>query len=148
MCSVLRAVTLPGLVGLMLALSAGPAAAESGAASLYERMGGEAVVTAVTAELIDRTVADPKLKRSFDKVGLVRLKKMLAEHICSLTGGPCQYSGDSMIDVHAGQEIREDEFYGMVEILREVLLKHGVGLRERNELLALLAPMKRDVVTR
>ncbi len=146
MCSMLRAVTLPGL---MLALSAGPSvAAESSAASLYARMGGEAAVTAITAELIDRTVADPKLKRSFDKVGLVRLKKMLAEHICSLTGGPCQYSGDSMIDVHAGQEIREDEFYGMVEILREVMRKHGVGLRERNELLALLAPMKRDVVTR
>jgi hypothetical protein len=34
----------------------------------------------------------------------------------------------------------------MVEILRDSLRRHDVGLRERNELLALLAPMKRDVV--
>jgi hemoglobin len=48
--------------------------------------------------------------------------------------------------VHAGHQISEAEFYGMVEILRDSLRRHDVGLRERNELLALLAPMKRDVV--
>jgi hemoglobin len=73
---------------------------------------------------------------------------MLIEQICSLSGGGCAYTGDSMRDVHAGLNIDQSEFYGLVESLREALQHHGVALRERNELLQILAPMKRDVVER
>lgn len=131
---------LPGFMGLAQA-------AESGR-SLYERMGGADVVAAVSNDLIDETSADPQLKRSFDGVNIPRVKTMLIEQICTLTGGPCTYTGDTMVDVHAGLDITEAEMHGMVEILRRVMIRHGVGLGERNELLALLAPMKRDVVTK
>jgi hemoglobin len=53
-----------------------------------------------------------------------------------------------MRDVHAGLDIREGEFFAMVEILEDVMKQHHVALGERNEVLKLLAPMKRDVVTR
>ncbi|MDP9007251.1 MAG: hypothetical protein M3N91_00830 [Pseudomonadota bacterium] len=51
-----------------------------------------------------------------------------------------------MREVHAGHHIGETEFHGMVQILRVSMRQHRVALRERNELLALLAPMERDVV--
>ena len=35
----------------------------------------------------------------------------------------------------------------MVQFLRDSLAHNGVGEREKNELLRLLAPMKRDIVT-
>lgn len=116
------------------------------AASLYERMGGAPVVTAVVSDTLDRVVADKRLARSFEGVNMKRLKRLLAEQICEITGGGCRYSGDPMRDAHAGLHISEAEFYGLVQILRDSLRHHHVGLRERNELLALLAPMKRDVV--
>lgn len=116
--------------------------------ALYARMGGTATVTAVVDEVIDRAASDPKLKRSFDGVNLAHVKKMLIEQICALSGGGCTYSGDSMRDVHAGHHIGQGEFYGLVEVLRESLRTHGVALRERNELLKILAPMKRDIVER
>lgn len=119
-----------------------------GESTLYARLGGEATVTAMVDELIDRMASEPHLKRSFDRVNLARVKKMVAEQICSLTGGGCAYSGDSMRDVHGGLEINQAEFYGTVELLREVMRRHGIGLSERNELLEILAPMKRDVVER
>lgn len=122
-------------------------AAEPGP-SLYERMGGAEIVVVISNELIDETSADPKLKRSFDGVNIPRVKTMLIEQLCALTGGPCNYTGDTMVDVHAGLDITEAEMHGMVEILRHVMIRHGIGLGERNELLALLAPMKRDVVTK
>jgi hemoglobin len=122
--------------------SASPAAPDS----LYARMGGEPVVRAVVSETLDRVVADHRLGRSFAQVDVERIKRLLAEQICQLADGGCRYSGDSMREVHAGHEISEAEFYGLVEILRDSLRRHDVGLRERNELLALLAPMKRDVV--
>lgn len=123
-------------------------AAPPTASSLYARMGGTATLTAVVDEVIDQSASDPKLKRSFDGVNLAHVKKMLIEQICSLSGGGCTYTGDTMRDVHAGHKIDQAEFYGLVEVLRDSLRRHGVGLSERNELLKVLAPMKRDIVER
>jgi hemoglobin len=125
-----------------------PPAIGSTADSLYARMGGTRNVTAVVSDLIDEAASDPQLKRSFDKVNLGRLKRLLVEQICELTGGGCRYSGDAMRDVHAGLGITQAEFYGLVQVLKDAMQRHGIAIRERNELLAILAPMKRDIVER
>lgn len=116
--------------------------------SLYERLGGKPVVSKITGELIDRSIRDVRTRRSFAKINLKRLKEKVEEQICALTDGPCTYTGDDVKQSHAGLDITESEFYGFVEVLIEVLDRNGIGLREKNQLLAILAPMKRDVVTR
>lgn len=121
-----------------------PAVAPAG--SLYARLGGTPVVSAFVSETIEKVAADESTRRSFDKVNLQHVKDMLAEQICSLTGGGCTYSGDTMRDVHAGHQITNAEFFGLVEVLRVSMRKHEVPLAARNELLEILAPMKRDVV--
>jgi hemoglobin len=128
---------------LLLLLSSIAAGAQ---ARLYDRLGGEAGVSAIAGSLIDRVSADPKLGRSFKDSNLNRIKTLLAEQICDLSGGPCRYSGDSMREVHAGHHISEAEFFGMVAELRAVLKERHVSQGAANELLRLLAPMKRDVV--
>jgi hemoglobin len=120
----------------------------AGSTSLYERLGGAANVQAIADDVVEHAAHDPKLKRTYDKVNLGRVKHLLAEQICSLTGGGCTYTEDSMHDVHAGMGITEAEFFGLVEVLRNSMRRHGVGMRERNELLRILAPMKRDIVER
>lgn len=122
------------------------AAAEPPGSSLYARLGGKPVVTAFVNQTIDTVAADPKLKRSFKGSNLRRIKRLFAEQICQITDGGCIYSGDTMRQVHANHHITSGEFYGVVEVLRSAMRDHGVGMRERNELLALLAPMKRDIV--
>ena len=136
-----------GLLAAAVALgTVNPASAESPQSSLYARMGGKPTVDAIVGETIDQVVANHKLGRSFEGSNIERIKRLLSEQICSLAGGGCVYTGDPMRDVHAGHHISEAEFYGLVEILRTSMRAHHVRLRERNELLALLAPMKRDVV--
>jgi hemoglobin len=135
---------LPAAALLSCAVSAVASAGAS--SSLYDRLGGEAGVAIIANELIDRVSADPRLGRSFKDSNLERIKRLLAEQICDLAGGPCQYSGDSMKEVHAGHHISEAEFYGMVADLRVVLKQRHVSQGATNELLRLLAPMKRDVV--
>jgi len=115
--------------------------------SLYERVGGQAAVTAIAGELVDQATADPRTARSWQKVELQRVKVLLTEYLCFTTGGPCTYSGDTMKDVHAGLKINEAEMNAMVEMLRQIMVRRGLALRERNEMLAVLAPTKRDVVT-
>ena len=113
---------------------------------LYARLGGEPVVAQVVNQTIDTVAQDPRINQSFDKVNLKRVKTKLVEQICSLTGGGCEYTGDEMKLVHKGLKITEREFYALVEALRQALNDNGVDEREKNELLAILAPMKRLVV--
>ena len=135
----------PALALLLTAIVTGGAAAGA-PTRLYDRLGGEAGVAAIAAALIDRVSSDPRLGRSFKDTKLDRIKRLLAEQICDLSGGPCRYSGDSMREVHAGHHISEAEFFGMVAELRIVLKERHVSQGATNELLRLLAPMKRDVV--
>lgn len=116
------------------------------AATLYDRLGGEAGVHAIADALIDRAAADPVMGRSFADVNLKRVKRLLAEQFCELSGGPCRYTGSSMREAHAGLHISQAEFYDLVNTLRQVLSERRVPLGARNELLRLLAPMKREVI--
>jgi hemoglobin len=120
--------------------------AASAAPSLYERLGGDAGVHAIANALIDRVSADPRHGMSFEDVNLKRLKRLLAEQLCELSGGPCKYSGSPMRESHAGLHITEADFYDMVAVLRDVLKERRVDQRSTNELLKILAPMKRDIV--
>lgn len=133
---------------LAFALCSGLLAARAHASdgTLYERLGGKDGVTAIAVELIDRSASDPATSRSFAKVDVPRVKRLLAEQLCQLTGGPCKYSGDTMQQSHAGLGITEAEFYGLVEHLRDILDERHIDQADKNALLVMLAPMKRDVV--
>jgi hemoglobin len=136
------------LAALSLPLALPVHAGEPIERSLYDRLGGQPVITAVVEETVAKMSSNPRVNQSFDKVDLKRLSKMVVEQFCALTGGPCTYSGDDMKIVHAGLNITESEFFAQVETLRAALDHNGVATREKNELLRLLAPMKRDVVTK
>jgi len=121
-------------------------AAFSRGPSLYDRLGGAAGVHAIADTLIDRVAADPVHGTSFQGTNLKRIKRLLAEQICDLAGGPCHYSGSPMKESHAGLHITQGDFYDMVARLRTILAERRVGPRTTNELLRLLAPMKREVI--
>jgi hemoglobin len=137
---------VPASLLLLLFLGKGAAAIAGPSVRLYDRLGGADGVAAIANTLIDRVSADPQLGRSFRDSKLDRIKRLLAEQICELSGGPCRYSGDSMKEVHAGHHISQAEFYGMVADLREILKQRHISQGAANELLRLLAPMKREVV--
>jgi hemoglobin len=130
----------------LLALCLASLHAAASTVPLYDRLGGAAGVAGIADALIDRVSADPKIGASFQGAKLDRIKRLLAEQLCELSGGPCHYSGDTMRQVHAGHHISQAEFYGMVATLRGILAERHVSTGATNELLRLLAPMKRDVV--
>jgi hemoglobin len=133
-------------MALMVAAAPVGAAFAAPAATLYSRLGGHDGVEAIANSLIDRAAGSPALGRSFQDSNLKRIKRLLAEQLCELSGGPCRYSGDSMHEVHAGHHITQAEFYGLVDMLRAILAERHVDLASTNQLLRLLAPMKRDIV--
>jgi hemoglobin len=126
----------------LLTACATPPAADP---TLYQRMGGLPTITKVVDETIDAVLADPKTNRSFKDIKIPPLKENIVKQLCVLAGGPCKYEGEAMRKAHKGLSITDSEFDLMVAALRVSLDRH-VGEREKNELLRLLAPMKRDVV--
>jgi hemoglobin len=115
--------------------------------SLYNRLGGKGAITAVVDDLVSRVAADNRINGKFANANIPRLKTMLVEQICQASGGPCTYTGRDMKSVHAGMAITSEQFDALVGDLVASLNKFKVGEREKNELLSVLGPMKKDIVT-
>jgi hemoglobin len=116
-------------------------------ASLYTRIGGKSVLEVISSDLLDATSTDDRTKRSFKDIKLSTVKESLTLYLCQKTGGDCVYEGETMKNSHADAKITTAEFELMVQQLRDVLDAHNIGAREKNELLKILAPTKRDIVT-
>ncbi len=121
--------------------------APTGPATLYARLGGAAQVTPVVDRLIDRAASDSRTRRSFDGVKLASVKQSIVEQICSIASGGCRYEGESMERAHRDARISASEFDALVTMLREELDRAAIDTGAKNELLRLLAPMKRDIVS-
>ena len=116
--------------------------------SLYERLGGIDAIKAVVDDFVGNVAADKRINKFFANTDIPRLKRNLVDQICQGTGGPCVYTGRSMKDAHAGMGIRNRDFNALVADLGKTLHKFKVPKREQHELVAILAPMRKDIVTR
>jgi len=74
------------------------------------------------------------------------LKAMLVDQICMATGGPCKYTGRDMKAAHRGMGVSTADFNALVEDLGKTLTKFNVPAKEQGELVAILAPLKGDIV--
>ena len=90
---------------------------------------------------------DDRINHFFANTDLKRLNTMLVNQIGQATGGPQKYTGRDMKTAHAGLKIMEDDFNALVEDLVKSLDKFKVPEKEKSELLAILGPMKPDIVT-
>ena len=127
--------------------SAPPPPAPPKPASLYDRLGGQPAIVAVVDDFVGNVAADKRVNRFFRKTNIPHLKEMLVAQICQATGGPCQYTGKSMKEVHKGMNITDAQFNAVVEDLQKTLIKFKVPEKEQADLIALLAPMRADIVT-
>ncbi|PPC94181.1 MAG: group 1 truncated hemoglobin [Methylotenera sp.] len=116
-------------------------------ASLFTRIGGLPVLTKIVDQFIDEVATSPRTKRSFDGIKLKALKESIVAQLCKLTGGGCVYEGETMLNSHRDAKITEAEFDAFVDMFRSTLNRF-LHTKEKNELLKILAPMKRDIVTK
>lgn len=114
--------------------------------SLYEAFGKQDGIRKLTDEFVQRISTDPRVASTFKDSNLKRVREKIAEQLCQVTGGPCVYSGDSMKEVHRGLGIKMADFNVVVEILQDVMDQQNIRFQDQNKLLALLAPMHRDML--
>jgi len=127
--------------------------------SLYQRLsvkdgtgtlrGGRDAIALVVDDFVANVVADSRTKARFSGLQpaqVAQLKSRLSDQICEAAGGPCGYYGGTMKDVHKGMKITEAEWTATVEALVKSMDKYKIGPKEKEEVLAALGPMKKDIV--
>ncbi|QJR28887.1 group I truncated hemoglobin [Limnobacter profundi] len=115
--------------------------------SLYEQLGGKESIRLMMDDFVVRLKADPRIGDQFAATDAERLASQLTDQVCEATGGPCKYVGLDMKSAHAGMTITKAHFNALVEVLQTSMNQYKVPFDVQLEVLSMLAPMHRDVIT-
>lgn len=134
------------IAALALAASAlAPLPADAGD-TLFDRLGQREGLTRIANGTIDRALQDERIALLFDNTNIERLKGLLAIQLCALAGGDCVYKGQSMTASHKHLRLTTGHFNALVEDMQAAMNAEGIGFSTQNRLIAILAPMYREVV--
>jgi hemoglobin len=116
------------------------------APGLYQAFGEEAGIRALMDDFVQRLRADARVGEQFKEANLENLAQSLTNQLCQLSGGPCVYTGPDMKEAHGNMDVTRGQFNALVEVLQQTMDARGIPFNRQNQMLALLAPMHRDVV--
>ena len=126
--------------------------AKETAPSLYERLGGVYSIATVVDDLINRVMADPRLNanplvdEAHHRVPPAGFKYLVTEMVCWAAGGPQRYTGRSMSESHQHLKITAAEWEAFLDDFQHTLDKFHVPEAEQNELKAIVASTRADIV--
>ncbi len=118
------------------------------AASNFDELGGMAGIEKIVANLIPMLTSDPRISAQFKDSNMDLLARQLVTQFCELSGGPCKRNGDSMAEVHKGMKITNLQFNALAEDLQIAMEKENIPSSAQNKLMAKLAAMQRDIVSK
>lgn len=116
--------------------------------SLYQDLGERSGIASIVEDLLYRIVDDPRIAFQFRGMDVVQFHQNLTDQICELSGGPCTYTGRSMVDVHTGMNVTESQFNALTEHLILAMEQQGVGTGAQNRLLKRLVPLHPEITHR
>lgn len=116
--------------------------------TLYDDLGGAAGVDAIVENFIKGIAKDPEIFPYFADSHVSRFREKITEHFCHISDGPCQYTGDNMVDIHVGMDINENHFNRTVDLLYAAMEQENIPHRTQNRLIARLAPLRKDIIYR
>ncbi|MDO8908809.1 MAG: group 1 truncated hemoglobin [Pseudohongiella sp.] len=132
--------------GMAIVLSLLVACANNGSSTLYEELGGQQTIVQLADHFVMEIAYDNRVLPRFMDSNVERFREKIIEHFCWIADGPCQYTGDSMVQVHAGMDINSAEFNAVVENLIAAMDKTGIALSAQNRLLERLAVLRPEIM--
>ncbi|MEV6641488.1 group 1 truncated hemoglobin [Amycolatopsis sp. NPDC051371] len=115
--------------------------------SIYEQIGGQEALAVVVDDFYERVLADAELAVFFKGTNMSRLKGMQIEFFTAALGGPDEYRGRSMKDVHRGRGIAQHHFDLVAKYLTDSLLAAGVPEETTQTIIGAIAPLSSDIVS-
>lgn len=115
--------------------------------TIYDEIGGEQTVGAVVDILYERLLADGDLMRYFDGRDMTGLKAHQRALIGVALGATQeQYQGRMMHPAHAGLAVTDEAFDRVLDHLLAALGEAGVPAATSARIVAMLQPLRTDVV--
>ena len=120
--------------------------------TLYDRLGGIYAIATVVDAFIDRIMADPRLNanprvdEAHHRVAPAGFKYLVTEMVGSATGGPQQYSGRSMEEMHKHLLITPQEWQAFLDDFQQTLDTFNVPPVEQAELFAIIESTRAAIV--
>jgi hemoglobin len=127
---------------------ANPAQRDPSLKETFDAFGGKPGLVAIMDDFMINLLADDRMRPFFQDADRDHIKKELVDQFCVILDGPCTYTGKNMEKVHRKLGINRANFNALVEDLQTAMDKHHVPFRAQNKLLARLAPMHREAVTK
>jgi len=141
------------------------AAQAVGKLALYDRLGGEAGISNIVADVTLRLLDDPRVNWSRKEVkrgglfthrqsvtwnatpeNVSQLKRHLVQFLALATGGPAKYDGREIKPVHAGMHISNPEFDAAIGDVKASLDRLQIPNKEQKELLAIIESTRPQIV--
>jgi hemoglobin len=113
---------------------------------LFARLGGASGLSEIVAAMYERVLSDPELSGFFRGVLADRLHKMQFQFLASAFGGPVQYTGAELTQIHKSHAITGQHFAKFCGHFADALDAKGVAPRDVDDALGRLAMFK-DKVT-
>ncbi|RYD16353.1 MAG: group 1 truncated hemoglobin [Lysobacteraceae bacterium] len=123
-----------------------PDAAAAATTLLYDDLGGTAGIERVVDATLAIVHADPHINLFFENSDIPDLRRLLVEQICAASGGPCEYTGRTMEEAHSGMGLTDEDFDRFVADLVAAMDGLAVPKPLQQRLLALLGPMRPEIV--
>jgi hemoglobin len=142
------------IAGILVAIAALAGCQSNAPEPLYQRVGGDVMISAIVEDFVQQAVSDPRV--NFTRAGtaaewkpnpenVALLKLHLVQFLEAGSGGPKNYEGRDMRSVHANMHITKAQFDALEADFTRSLQKYDVPAKETGEMLALVESTRKDI---
>lgn len=119
--------------------------------SLYERLGGSEGIRRIVEDIGEAHLANPAIQARYRPIAAdperwEAIKQSLCDFVAAGTGGPEDYRGPDMLDVHRGMNVNEREYMAAMDDIMAALDKNGIDDASRQEVLAIAYSLKGEIL--
>lgn len=113
--------------------------------SLYLQLGERSGIADVVEDLLYLIVDDERINQQFKGMDVAQFYRNFTDQLCELSGGPCEYSGRKMRELHAAMGITDTQFNALAENLILAMEENHIPTAAQNRLIKRLLPMYPDI---
>lgn len=125
-------------------MATGPIQAEK--PTLFQELGGMEGITGVTDAFLYELAENDKIVHFFEDSNLDRFREKFIEQICEISDGPCQYTGDTMVESHRGMNISDGDFNSLVQDFINAMKAENIAISAQNDLLSRLIQLYDEII--
>lgn len=114
--------------------------------TLYQQLDGQAGLERLVDSFINQIGNDEQIIHYFEHANITHFREGFINHLCVLTDGPCEYTRDSMVDIHTGMHITETDFNHVVDLLINAMDEQNISHTAQNKILAKMAPLRAEII--